>query len=194
MRRNSTVLAALLVILGASPASADEPLWGFGARVGGYGFREAAEDGGTSWEDCRMGGMGVFAQRALTRHVFLEGGLDQYFAEEPEEMDRVSTIGTVAGGLRMFPGRWISLHVQLGGGVEVTRVGVHDHRQADVLPMAFLGLGGDLRIVRQLRVGLNVRLNGMGHYDHLDHQDATSDMDVSPELTSQGQIYLRYDL
>jgi len=197
MRENATVLVAslagLLVVSASSSAAADESLWGFGARVGGYGFREAAPEGGTSWEDCRMGGMGLFAERRLTSLVFLEGGLDQYFADNPELMDRVSTTATVAGGLRMFPGAWVSLHVQLGAGLELTRVAMFDHSRSDVLPTAFFGFGADARVYQGLRVGANVRLHGMGHYDH-HHTTLVEEMEVSPELASQGQVYLRYDL
>jgi hypothetical protein len=107
-------------------------------------------------------------------------------------MDRVSTIGSVAGGLRMLPGRWISLHVQVGAGLELTRVGMHEHRQSDLLPMGFLGFGADARIYQGLRVGAHLKLNGMGHYDH--HEGVMEEMSASPELASQGQIYLRYDL
>ena len=55
-----------------------------------------------------------------------------------------------------------------------------------------LGFGADARLYQGLRVGANVKLNGMGHYEH--HEGVMEEMDVSPELASQGQIYLRYDL
>ena len=193
MRRVATVIPSLLLISLVSTAFADESPWGFGARVGGYGFREAAPAGGVTWDDCRMGGEGVFAERRLTPNLFLEGGLDQYFADEPGVMDRMSTIGTVAGGLRMFPGAWVSLHVQVGAGLELTRVSMDAHRQTDALPVGFLGLGADARVLSHLRLGLNVRLYGMGHYDH-DDAAAVEAMDVSPAMASQGQVYLRYDL
>src|SRR5262245_42518876 len=166
MRRLATVVATLSLISLASRASADESPWGFGARVGGYGFREAAPEGGITWDDCRMNGEGIFAEHRVTPHLFLEGGLDQYFADDPRSMDRISTIATVAGGLRMFPGSWVSLHVQVGAGVELTRIRMDDHRRSDALPVGFLGLGADARLLSHLRLGLNVRLYGMGHYDH----------------------------
>src|SRR5262245_1512121 len=204
MQENATLLVAFsAAFLVAAPAAAHAETpsqgvptpspWGFGARVGGYGFREAAPEGGTSWEDCRMSGMGLFAEHRLTSLVFVEGGLDQYFADDPAVMDRVSTTVTIAGGLRMLSSRWISLHVQLGAGLELTRVSMDEHSRSDALPVGFLGFGADARLYRGLRAGANVRLHGMGHYDHHDPV-VVDEMDVSPELASQGQVYLRYDL
>ena len=125
--------------------------------------------------------------------MFLEGGLDQYFADAATPMDRISTIGTVAGGLRMFPGAWVSLHVQVGAGVELTRVSMEGHRRSDALPVGFLGLGADARLLEHLRLGLNVRLYGMGIYEHEDTA-VLDEMEVEPAMASQGQFYLRYDL
>src|SRR5688572_31124661 len=77
---------------------------GFGARVGGYGFQ--SHDGSGDWNDCRMNGFGVFGTLDANRYLFGEAGLD-FYAAAPEHlahgMDRVSTIPTLAAGLRMFP-------------------------------------------------------------------------------------------
>ena len=183
MKNLLLVFATLLI---ATPAAANE--WGFGARVGGYGFRD--HQGG--WEDCRMDGVGVFAERRFGRHLFAEAGLDQYNAKADtiarEEMDRTSTHATVAAGLRA-PHRWISPYIQLGAGVELTSVSMHGHHEDRTLPSGFFGIGLDVRLTSHLRVGMNLRIHSMGHFDH--HSE---EMTVEQTPASQGQFFLRYDM
>jgi len=182
------------------------PTYTFGARIGGYGFREHTDAAHNPWTDCRMNGLGVFAERAFGRVAFVEAGVDFYFAESwpfkpaagETEMDRVSTLTSFAGGLRMFGGKLVSPYVQLGAALEVTRVTM-DHggdvapvHGTFVLPVGFLSIGGDLNIGAHLSAGLDLRALLMGHFDH-ETADATA---LRPELgmAAQMQFYAKYRL
>jgi hypothetical protein len=208
MRKNmaifATAAAATALLSTASAAHAET--WAFGARVGGYGFRQVDTAGQTTWDDCRMDGSGVFAQRSLTRHAFLEGGLDLYQARGDtvmtEGMDRTSAHATVAAGLRMFPGRLVSPYVQVGVGAEYTDVTMGDHGDTRLLPSGFFGIGAEVRLGRRLRAGMNVRFHMMGHFDHGGHSPeagatAVEDehgMAVEAAPASQGQFFLSYEM
>ncbi len=205
MRKNTTILTALaLVTLGAAGTARAET-WLFGARVGGYGFREVTPAGETTWDDCRMDGSGLFAQRSLTRHAFVEAGLDLYQARGDEVMsegmDRMSTHATIAGGLRMFPGRLVSPYVQLGVGAEYTDVSMGDHGETRLLPSGFFGLGAEVRVSRHLRFGMNLRVHMMGHFDHEEAAAAAAtgdpdhtSMPVEAAPATQGQFFLSYEM
>lgn len=194
MRKTLSIFAAIgTLLLGTQAARAQT--WTFGGRVGGYGFRAVTPDGQTTWDDCRMDGSGVFAQRSLTRHAFVEGGLDLYNARGTEVMtegmDRLSAHATVAGGLRMFPGRLVSPYVQVGVGAEYTDVEMGQHEETRVLPSGFFGIGADVRLGRHLRAGMNVRFHMMGHFDH--HADG-EEMPVDAAPATQGQFFLAYEM
>ncbi|HLU66377.1 MAG TPA: outer membrane beta-barrel protein [Kofleriaceae bacterium] len=203
--RSSLVLLSLLLSAGAR---AEPVLDQLGARIGGYGFREstaAAPEAGsaTGWQACRMNGVGVFAMRDLTSHLFLEGALDTYFVDQsivPEAaagyqtpIDRVSGIATVAAGARMFPGALVSPYVQLGVGAEITRVRLPALGMEDtaLLPVGFFGVGGQLRLGDRVSFGANLRINAMGYYD--DDQFQT-ELSPSAELSAQAQFALSYRL
>src|SRR5438445_771758 len=57
--------------LGISASAPKIPV-GFGARVGGYGFRNTRGQGGTVWDQCRMDGIGLFGNIGLGTHLFSE--------------------------------------------------------------------------------------------------------------------------
>jgi hypothetical protein len=223
MKITLTSIAALAAL--AAPAAADEAVrvdarapatYSFGARVGGYGFRQVEGDARSGWNDCRMNGIGIFAQRSLARAFFVEGATDVYFAEsfpqahDPSEdgMDRLSGLLSVAAGARMMPTDRITGYVQLGGGLELTRVVMHhdggESRRNDVMPMGFIGFGGSIRVGDKVRLGANLRVNMMAHYPHA-HVEHTHDepemepagpmpLDPEPEAAAQGQFFLSYDL
>lgn len=213
------LLSSSLLAFG-QPASADpdgDPVvtasspvkYSFGARAGGYGFRNTQHAGLGEWDDCRMDGAGVFAQRSFTRHLFAEAGFDLYSArdatptdEMPAPMDRISGITTVAGGARV-PWRWVSPYVQLGVGLEVTRVRMPEHGMDDraLVPMGFFGFGAELRATEHLSLGANVRTNVMKHYIHggdghthdaaePDHSEMKGEFDAA----AQGQLFLKYEI
>jgi hypothetical protein len=190
-------IAALLAVTATSitlsgPAAAEEPSvsYSFGARAGGYGFRNTEQPDQGAWDDCRMDGAGVFGQRSLTRYLFAEVGFDLYTAQDPTLMDRISGITTVAGGARV-PWRWVQPYVQLGVGLEVTRVEMPEHDLVDraVLPMGFVGVGAELFATEHLSLGANVRTNVMKHFDH-----GGGEMTGELEAAGQGQLFLKYQI
>ena len=215
--------ASHLSVTGASTNDESRPSgdYSFGMRVGGYGFRQPEGDRRNGWNDCRMNGIGAFAERMLSRHAFVEAGADLYFSETfpmapdgQEHMDRMSGLLTAAGGLRMYPKARVSAYVQLGAGLELTRVSRiesdHRHSQNHALPMGFVGVGGDIKVTRRLRAGMNLRAYVMGHFHHehgaapsvqpvaksdisLDDSPAER-MTAEPEAAAQAQFYLRYTL
>jgi hypothetical protein len=184
-------------------------------RVGGYGFRNThAESASEKWNDCRMNGLGLFGQKHLTQHAFLEAGSDIYFSDdmilgadstEAEPMDRLSGLLSVSAGLRMYPASRVSAYAQVGVGVELTRVtmGAAAHEHTDpvpasapaemtttrTLPMGFVGFGGDVRVGTRTRLGATFRTNVMAHFDH-----GATTLDAEPEAANQVQFYLRYSL
>lgn len=206
-------------LLATAPAAAEPglPLDAFGARVGGYGFRRDEGDRRNAWDECRMNGMGVFAERGLSGPLFVEGGLDLYFSEAfpmtPSEedlpIDRLSGLVTAAVGLRA-DGPWrTSGYAQVGVGLELTRVSVpygdDTIRDSLALPAGFLGFGADLRVGRGVYLGASLRAHVMGNFDYdpddLEMQPgwtsppAAADVfDPSPDAAAQGQFYLRKDL
>ncbi len=170
-----------------------------------------------------MNGIGAFGEYALSRHAFVEAGADLYFAEtfplapaEQQDMDRMSGLFSVAGGLRMHPAGRVSSYVQLGVGLELTKVAMVEQGVSDsfALPVGFVGVGADIKISSRLRLGANLRAYVMGHFPH-DHT-ATHDHDTigtaarhddgvlpaseaielspEPEAAAQAQFYLRYAL
>lgn len=184
--------------------------YSFGARVGGYGFRNTQHADLGEWEDCRMDGFGLFAQRTLGKHLFAEAGFDLYSAANPvptedmdhSGMDRISGITTVAGGARI-PWRYLSPYVQAGLGLEITRAKMEAHGLEDrsVLPMGFVGIGAELRFTRRFSFGANVRMNVMKHYVHTgDHSGVDPGAEPEVEMAgewdaaSQGQFFLRYQM
>ncbi len=147
--------------------SADGGVVSLGARIGGYGFREPGK-GRTAWQSCRMDGFGGFGAFALTRHVFVETGLDFYQATADtvdSGMDRVTLHTQVALGARAFPDAIISPFVQIGGGVDWTRITLLRNNEDSVewTPGAFVGLGGELNLIRNMRAGATLRMHAMAH-------------------------------
>jgi hypothetical protein len=193
-----SVTASLLVLLPAL-AWAEPAISTFGGRVGGYGFRDAGR-----WDDCRMDGVGLFADRSFGQHAFVEVGLDMYHATGDtvmlEGMDRLSTQVSVAGGLRMFPSSIVSPYIQVGVGAEVTHVHMAEagHAGDHVLPLGFVGVGGDLKIGQHLQLGANVRFHMMAHFDHehavVGAEEEDHEMDISTGAAAQVQFFAKYRL
>lgn len=221
MRLASPVLAWLAVSVSSVAAADDSPslsaaaapdsTYAIGMRVGGYGFKR---EGSQAWDECRMNGLGIFAQRALRGPVFVEAGLDSYFTIGQGQttdlpIDRQNAIVSVAAGVRSNFTPWLRGFAQLGTGVELARLSVpygdSTIRDDKVMPEGFLGFGGDLRIARGTYVGATVRTLVMGNFDYDPSRlhmtspwiAAPSSNDVfsaSPQLAAQGQFYLRRDL
>lgn len=211
----SSLLAILLLV----PTSAAAEGYELGLRVGGYGFhREGDNRPGEGWTECRMNGLGVFASRALRGPVFLEAGLDLYTsADVPFEpsatdlpIDRASGLVSAAIGIRTDLAPWLRAYVQLGAGVEVTRVAVPygggSVRDTKALPEGLFGFGADLRLARRTYVGASFRMLAMGNFDYsradLEQKEAWGFtapdpavvFDASLDFAAQGQFYVRRDL
>ena len=219
------LLIALPVILLSQTASADEAvvakasapaMYDFGARIGGYGFRREGDNSDEGWTECQMGGIGVFASRRLLGPLFVEAGLDAYTSRNeglPEDLpvSRMSGLATIAGGARTSFTSWLRGYVQLGGGVELTRVSVpygedETIRDTKAMPMGFIGVGVDIRLGKKTYVGMNVRTLMMGHFNYkreeLEMEKAwgftmpSEDQvfDASLDFAAQGQFFIRRDL
>ncbi|MFO0571283.1 MAG: outer membrane beta-barrel protein [Polyangiaceae bacterium] len=184
---------------------------GFGARVGGYGFRN--QEGGDIWDTCRMNGFGVFGTLDLNKYAFGELSLDFYSAT-PDTMnqglDRTSTHALVGAGFRMLPDFVLTPHVVIGGGGEHTRVELPAGTIDAVYPMAYVGVGAELNITRELRLGSTLRMLGTtrpklasasasgGIYGSSNEQALTGEASAKPEMqfdvAAQAQFFVRYAL
>jgi hypothetical protein len=214
MTRNAAFFLALpLLVATSTVASADTAVeksftgrFSFGARAGGFGFRNTEHADAGKWDDCRMDGIGVFAQRSLTPHLFAEAAFDLYTAADatptadmPQpEMDRISGITTVAAGARM-PWRWVAPYVQLGVGLEVTRVEMASHGATDraVSPMGFVGFGLEGRPTERFSIGLAARTNLIRHYEHgaaAEGADHDHSMSTEVEAAAQGQLFVKLEM
>jgi hypothetical protein len=110
-------------------------------------------------------------------------------------MDRLSGLLSVAGGVRMFSSSIVSPYVQIGAGVELTKINVptYDITETFTLPLAFIGIGGDIKIGRHLRLGAALRVHAMGHFhDITTNADGSMSLSPSPEVAAQGQFYALY--
>lgn len=185
-------------IASAAPKAASP--YSFGARVGGMGFRE--QDGGShnSWNGCRMNGLGVFGQRALGTHAYVETAADLYFTQnfptntpsDQTSMDRVSGLLTAAAGMRMFPQSRVSAFAEAGGGLELTTVKLYDVGRNFALPVGFVGMGGEIRVGDHLRLGAELRAFVMADYRRgAPNQDPIV---AEPQAAAQGQFFARYAL
>ena len=206
----SKTLAALLLVASSTTAFADD--YELGARVGGYGFRRQDAEG--QWDVCRMNGFGVFGGRALRGPLFVEAGIDMYSsigAAQPTDLpiDRTSGLFSGAIGARTQLATWLRGYVQLGGGVELTRVSVpygDEHiRDSKALPEGFFGIGLDIKLAKHTLVGSSFRTLVMGNFDYdparLEMQDQwawkpTPEVvfDASPDVATQVQFYVRHEL
>jgi hypothetical protein len=201
-------------------ASAPEPTYDVGFRIGGYGFHREGDTSARSWTECRMNGFGVFVDRALRGPLYVEGGLDAYAsqgfpipassASNDLPIDRQSILASTAIGVRGQLAPWLRAYVQLGAGVELTRVAIHygdggdTVRDQKAMPEGFFGFGADLRIARGTYLGATLRMLVMGNFNYdpamlksnqwVASPDAKTVFDASPDLASQAQFYLRRDL
>jgi hypothetical protein len=218
-----SLLLALPVVLIPQLAAADthvvkqaEPaMYDFGARIGGYGFRREGDNSDEGWTECQMGGFGVFASRRLPGPLFIEAGIDAYTSRNeglPSDLpiSRMSGIASVAGGARTDFTSWLRGFVQLGAGLELTRVSVpygeETIRDTQVMPEGFIGFGLDVRLGKKTYFGMNVRTHAMGNFnykrDDLEMKEAwgftTPGEDEvfapSVDFAAQGQFYIRRDL
>jgi hypothetical protein len=237
MKRRAGALAAVVVTLAATSALADPIIgtndpppdpkgergvdpaerraeaerWrpGFGARVGGYGFRDP--NGGAAWDACRMNGFGVFGTLDANKYLYGELSLDFYSATPDtvsEGLDRTSTHMLTGVGFRMLPDFVITPYVMLGGGAEYTRVELPQGDLEALYPMGFIGLGGEINVTRELKLGAVVRMLATarpefsadasgsiyGSSEAALTGEASSDPEMEFDIASQAQFFLRYTL
>jgi hypothetical protein len=207
----------IVLLLAATPAAAEPRTTDVGFRVGGYGFHREGDQSADSWTECRMNGVGVFASRDVRGPAFIEAGLDAYVSQafptpSPETdlpIDRMSGLVSVAAGARTQISSRLRGYVQIGAGVELTKVSVpygdgKTVRDAKVMPEGFFGVGLDLRVAKGTYVGASFRTLVMGNFDY---DPARIEMestwvapqpdvvfDASPDLANQGQFYIRRNL
>ncbi len=204
-------LAALLIVASSTTGVAFADDYELGARVGGYGFRR---DGEQPWDECRMNGFGVFGGRSLKGPLFVEAGIDMYSSLDPAQasdlpIDRTSGLVSGAIGARTQIASWLRGYVQLGGGLELTRLSVPygDERIRDnkAMPEGFFGVGLDIKLAKSTYVGSSFRTLVMGNFDYdpknLEMKDEwawkpTPDVvfEASPDVAAQVQFYVRRDL
>jgi hypothetical protein len=184
---------------------------GFGARVGGYGFRDPS--GGEKWDACRMNGFGVFGTLDANKYLYGELAVDFYSATPDTVeagLDRTSTHGLAGVGFRMIPDFVITPYVMLGGGAEYTRVKLPEGNLDAVYPMGFIGLGAEVNVTRELKLGATLRMlattrpqfeanaNGSGSIYGSSEAALTGQAKEKPEMefdmAGQGQFFIRYAL
>lgn len=189
-----------------------------GVRVGGYGFkREGDNRPGEGWSECRMNGLGVFGSRSLRGPLFLEAGLDFYssadgpIAPEPTDLpiDRMSGLFSTALGARMSFTSWLRGYIQIGAGIELTRVSVpygeERIRDTKLMPEGFFGAGAELKLWKGTYGGAQLRTLVMGNFNYdpknLDMSNgwvspppASEVFDATPDVAAQGQFYIRHEL
>jgi hypothetical protein len=219
------LLAAVALLLPAASVHAEplgittqapEPAISVGVRIGGYGFRRESDPAFTgTWDECRMNGLGLFANRTVHGPLFVEAGLDTYFSttdRQPMDLpiDRQSALVSAAIGVRSSFTSWLDGYVQLGVGAELARLSVpygdDKIRQNKVMPEGFFGVGGDIKIGAATRIGASIRTLVMGNFNYdAQRLDPTNQAWTStptadqvfaatPTLAAQGQFYLRHDL
>jgi hypothetical protein len=219
------ILASLVVVSGAAAADpeGDSPLgaaaqsgpYAVGVRIGGYGFRRDNDmNNANSWSECRMNGIGVFAQRALRGPFFVEAGLDTYFSVGQGEatdlpLDRQNVLVSAAAGVRTSFTSWLRGYAQVGTGVELDRLSVPYGSSTisddKAMPEGFFGFGGDVRLTHATYIGATIRVLVMGNFDYdparlqMTNQwvappPAGDVFTASPDLAAQAQFYLRREL
>ena len=202
-------------ISSSSSQSASATPVSVGFRIGGYGFRREGQPSfANDWTECRMNGLGVFANRNVHGPLFLEAGLDTYFSTDQAErtdlpIDRQSVLVSMAGGVRSSLTSWLNVSAQLGVGTELTRVAVPygdtTIRADKILPEGFFGVGGEIKLMRGTYGGANLRVLVMGNFNYdptrlqmaspwVTTPTASAVFDASPSFATQGQFYLRHEL
>src|SRR5688572_8900348 len=213
------LLIASLVVASSATVLADEGSpaapkrtsgYELGARVGGYGFKQEGQE---EWTECRMNGFGVFGGRDLRGPLFVEAGIDMYNSLAPMQgdlpIDRTSGLFSGAIGARTHVTSWLRGYLQLGGGVELTRVSVpygeQRIRDTKAMPEGFFGIGLDIKLGKATYFGSSFRTLVMGNFDYdpsrLDMNNGwiaapSGDevFDASADVAAQVQFYLRRNM
>lgn len=178
--RRTAFIVALAMGVCVTPTSAEPRAWELGARIGGYGFRDGEAPGYDvdGWDTCRMNGVGVFADWGLAERLHIEVGLDGYFSDRTSlaagdgasaspaagwHVERTSGLLSAAVSAYPWRGKRLASMLQIGSGVELTKVDVTGAKDATtaVAPLGFVGAGGDLKVSPKVRIGMSLRLHAM---------------------------------
>jgi hypothetical protein len=144
----------------------------------------------------------VFGTLDFGKYFFTELGLDSYSAVkssgEDADMDRISLLTSIAAGVRMFPDWYVTPYVQLGTGLEWTRVDAAGGRTTGTYPIGFFGVGADLNVLPHLKLGTILRVLAMPHPNTDADEGIVYQHPTAPTMeyqpAAQGQFYLRYVL
>lgn len=153
----------------ASELDAEARAWtpSAGVRIGGYGFRHAADDS-LEWNDCRMNGVGALVRFDRQTPWYLQVSLDGYHATGETVdagMDRLSLLPVGAIGARLQNRTPLLPHIELGLGAELTHVELGQAEATRVLPTAYIGLGLEI-VAGRFAFGTTLRANAMGLPEH----------------------------
>ena len=107
----------------------------------------------------------------------------------------------------MFPEFVLTPYVQLGVGAEWTRVDLAGARSERLYPVGFVGVGAELNVTRELKLGANLRMLAAAQAEPAAHGEAhgvTGEAPAGAEtgqgvpmrfgLAAQGQFFARYAL
>ena len=165
-----------------------------GVRVGGYGFRQLDTDESRNWNNCRMNGVGIYTTMDISRHLFAELSADMYHAHTPtlrQGIDRISLHTAAVLNARMAPDFLISPFIQIGGGAEYTWVEVYGNKDQALMPVGFVGLGGEVNIDR-FKLGMTIRSNAMQLPEYNWQDTSKKDVTYKTELAGQMLFSVRY--
>lgn len=172
-----------------------------GARIGGYGFRQLNTNRVIDWQNCRMDGVGVYGIADFSNSLYAEVASDFYFANDStlrQGLDRLSFHVLASGGYRILPDAFITPTIHVGGGAEVSWVNVYGKEKTALLPVGFMGVGGELNI-QNFHFGMAIRVHAMQlpEYDWgMDGQHEVEKRKVTFATEMAGQVLfsLRYSI
>lgn len=167
-----------------------------GVRVGGYGFRQLDTDETMNWNNCRMNGVGIYSTLDLNRNFFAELSADMYHAHTTtmrQGLDRISLHTAAVINARMAPDFLISPFIQLGAGVEYTWVDIYGNKDQGLVPVGFVGLGGEINL-DQFKLGMTIRSNAMQLPDYDWRNQSKQEVTYKTELAGQMLFSVRYVL
>lgn len=167
-----------------------------GVRIGGYGFRQLNTNNTQDWENCRMDGAGVFGTLRLTDNLYAEMSTDLYFATNQtlqSGIDRISMHTVAALGARFAPDFIISPLIQIGGGAEYTWVEIFGTRDQSVVPVGFIGAGGELNIA-DFHLGITARFNAMQLPSYVSDPSSSEPLEYNTQVAGQMLFSVRYTL
>ncbi len=182
-------------VIGAEPFEI-----GFGVQLGGYQYLTGEAP---DWDDNPMSGLSLFGTLDFNPALFAELSAGYYGAVgelNAYGIESSSLQMQAAAGVRIFPEDYITPYVQVGVGGEFVSIETATGRaRSELLPTAFIGVGGEIRATRNLWLGANLRVHAMAHAvgpDEALAADASDEEAVPLEYapTTMFQLVARYAL